>query len=355
MKKTFCLLLSVVMVFSIATTASATEIEDTVVSENRISRAAIESILSRETAQVAMEASNATTAISRENVYDVLAERDALLAERRMAENDAATRSVAEIERDLLLVEEEVEQLPVIELTASEVAALIGTPTVPNDTDVLRFEAVPDRIRASNGEYYDVFSIRVSSKIVDADGWEALFDDGYGIELLGEDTYTENEFKKILKFAFSSAVSAGLDKLYSGSSLVAGLIDPDQFFGSTSTQSLKLNYIAQSTFFYTYVAEDNVDWYDFMQTSESMYCDFTMIAYSSDYRPQDDEDVWRRTFEVNDPDYFENPEPAVERYAEGDISHYGYPLGTKKVYYNNVHKHTIGLAYYNELASIPGW
>ena len=118
---------------------------------------------------------------------------------------------------------------------------------------------------------------------------------------------------------------------------------------------MKLNYIAQSTFFYTYVAEDNVDWYDFMQTSESMYCDFTMIAYSSDYRPQDDEDVWRRTFEVNDPDYFENPEPAVERYAEGDISHYGYPLGTKKVYYNNVHKHTIGLAYYNELASIPGW
>ena len=78
MKKTFCLLLSVVMVFSIATTASATEIEDTVVSENRISRAAIESILSRETAQVAMEASNVTTAISRENVYDVLAERDAL-------------------------------------------------------------------------------------------------------------------------------------------------------------------------------------------------------------------------------------------------------------------------------------
>ena len=190
---------------------------------------------------------------------------------------------------------------------------------------------------------------------MDADGWEALFDDGYGIELLGEDTYTKNEFKKILKFAFSSAVSAGLDKLYSGSSLVAGLIDPDQFFGSTSTQSLKLNYIAQSTFFYTYVAEDNVDWYDFMQTSESMYCDFTMIAYSSDYRPQDDEDVWRRTFEVNDPDYFENPEPAVERYAEGDITHYGYPLGTKKVYYNNVHKHTIGLAYYNELASIPGW
>ena len=111
MKKTFCLLLSVVMVFSIATTASATEIEDTVVSENRISRAAIESILSRETAQVAMEASNATTAISRENVYDVLAERDALLAERRMAENDAATRSVAEIERDLLLVEEEVPSL----------------------------------------------------------------------------------------------------------------------------------------------------------------------------------------------------------------------------------------------------
>ena len=84
------------------------------------------------------------------------------------------------------------------------------------------------------------------------------------------------------------------------------------------------------------------------------WCD-TMIAYSSDYRPQDDEDVWRRTFEVNDPDYFENPEPAVERYAEGDITHYGYPLGTKKVYYNNVHKHTIGLAYYNELASIPGW
>lgn len=355
MKRTLCLLLCVVMIFSITTTVSATEIEDTVVSENRISRAAIESILSRETAQVAMEATNATTAISRERVYDVLAERDALLAERRMAENGAATRSVAEIERDLLLVEEEVEQLPVIELTASEVAALIGTPTVPNDTDVLRFEAVPDRIRASNGKYYDVFSIRVSSKIVDADGWEALFDDGYGIELLGEDTYTKNEFKKILKFAFSSAVSAGLDKLYSGSSLVAGLIDPDQFFGSTSTQSLKLNYIAQSTFFYTYVAEDNVDWYDFMQTSESMYCDFTMIAYSSDYRPQDDEDVWRRTFEVNDPDYFENPEPAVERYAEGDITHYGYPLGTKKVYYNNVHKHTIGLAYYNELASIPGW
>lgn len=349
MKKLLSMLLAVVMACSICIPVGATELNNGADSEDKISRDVIESIIASK--PMAM----GETSFSRQEIYDVLAERDTLMAEKRMAENGGATRTLAQIEDDLSLAEDTIAQMPVIELSSADVARIIGKPTVPGSTDAIRFQGIPGRIRASNGRYYDVFEIRASSKIVDADGWEALFDDGYGIELLGEDTYTENQFKKILKFAFTTAVSAGLDKAYSGSSLVAGLIDPDQFFGSTSTQSLKLNYIAQSTFIYTYVAEDNVDWYDFMQTAESMYCDFTMIAYSSDYRPQDDENVWRRSFDVNDPDYFENPELAVERYADGDISHNGYPLGTKRVYYNNVHKHTIGLAYYGELASIPGW
>lgn len=362
MRRMVSLIMAVTLISMLIVPATAVEDSD---GGNRIARTKVEELYRSE---LSAKPANTTESVStvemtadmRDTFFATIDRISELKAEKAWAiENPVFASSSA---RSSLVIDQEIDRLytvidsmPVIEMDNSDVAQLMGLqPTVPSDTPYVHFYGLTTSVPVS-GTRYEVFEIVAYSDLAYSARNRPMYAFNDAVQLLGSDTYTQNQFCKAVKFVIDNTVATLADTQISGASILYSLVDPLTFFSPSSSQSLEMKYKANSYYVYAYVSESGVGWYDFMQTTERMKIDATITAYSPDYTPVEAEtDGVTRKVSYLEGEYWADVERPATRYANGDISREAFPLGAKKIYRDNVHKETIPLTYYGSLDTIPG-
>lgn len=362
MRRILSLIMAVAMVSLLNVPAIAVEESDMY---NRIARTKIEELyrsnLGEKPANITQSPSTiGMTADMRDTFFETIDRISELKAEKAWARENSAVASAmawsnSEIDQEIERLYTVIDSLPVVEMDSNAVAELLGMkPVVPSDTAYVHFYGLTTYVTVS-GTRYEVFEIVAYSDLAYSERNRPMYAYNDAVQLLGSDTYTQNQFCKTIKFIIDNTVAALADTQITGASILYSLVDPLSFFSPSSSQSLEMKYKANSYFCYAYVSEAGVGWYDFMQTTERMKIDATVTAYNPDYTPAEAEtDGVTRKVSYLEGEYWADVRRPATRYANGDISREEFPLGAKKIYRDNVHKETIPLNYYGSLDTIPG-
>lgn len=361
-RRILSLVLAFAMCMGLCVTVSA--VEDCEVG-NRISRTKIEELYQANMKTRTTISSEPLTMIEmtddmRDTFFATIDRISELKAEKAWASENpvyasSAARSNDVIDEEIARLYDVIDNLPVVEMDYAGVVELMGLqPSVPSDTNYVHFYGLTSYVTVA-GTRYEVFEIVAYSDLASSARNRPMYAFNDALQLLGSNTYSQNQFCKTIKYIIDNTVATLADTQITGASILYSLVDPIAFFSPSSSQSLEMKYKANSYYVYAYVSEAGVGWYDFMQTTERMKLDATVTAYSPDYTVSEAEtDGVVRKVSYMEGEYWADVERPATRYANGDISREAFPLGAKKIYRDNVHKETIPLDWFGSLDTIPG-
>lgn len=340
MKKMLSIILCFAMLLSLSTTAFASENNQI----NRINRDNIEALFTKNSISTNyVSSSSQNEEIVFQEILDKL--QSLWFEQQRLSENGENT---SKIDKEIVELENRIEQLScVTKLSNEDIQALIiGKPIVPSSTNYINCYGVTSTA-SYGGKSYDIFNIYAVSRKYGGFANPLAYDGE--LTLLTDNSYTNNQFlqtvEAISKFALGLKYAA-----FSVADFLV-LSQHPSFFDRGTTQSLTVEYTAQQTFVFTYVADKGVDWYDLMQASEQLGISETFIATSTKNGiPDQKSESYNHTMRAIN---YASGSNAAKLYANSSMRQ-TYYVGSITYYVGGKKTGTINTNVYSELGTIPG-
>ncbi|WP_042473360.1 hypothetical protein [Bacillus ndiopicus] len=339
MKKFLSIILSFSMVLSISTVAFATGADNT----NKIEREAIENLFANKPAIASVD--TLTGEDEKALFEETLTQLQTLYREQQQLSEKGEDTTT--IENNIADLESEIDHMNhVVRLSDNQIATLGIKPTVPSGNNYINVYGV-NAISSYNGKVYDVFHIYAVSK--NWGGFANPLAYNNTLVLMTDNAYTSNTFLQSVEAIAKFTLGAKYLKFAISDFLV--LSKHPSFFDKGTTQELKVDYIAQQTFVFTYVADRGIIWFDQVQTTEQLGLAETFTASSTKNGVPDKVSI-NRNNTLKSLNYASTPN-AVQLYATGSYKQ-TYYVGGISYYIGTAKKGSFNTNSYSELYSIPG-
>jgi len=277
---------------------------------------------------------------------EILPELQALYREQQILNENGEFTS--EVDRKISDLEIEIDRMTnVVQLSNNQIATLSSKPVVPSGNNYINVYGVTTT-GSYNGKTYDVFHIYAASKKWDGFANPLAYSNS-NLVLLTDNAYANNEFLQTLE---------AVAKFYLGSKYLKFAIADfvllskyPSFFDRGTTQELAVNYTAQQTFVYSYVAEKGIDWYNHTQTTEQLGLAEVFTATSTKAGiPTKATSTKNNVLKSLN---YANSNNAAKMLAQG-VFKQTYYVGGFSYYIGSQKKATVNTNTYRELYSIPG-
>lgn len=351
MKKLLSIVLSLSMVFSLSTTAFASEQPEH--NELQISRTALDKIRGNTPVMSEAMAQEATDLISQKAYAEHLNEIDA--AQQPYGVIESVNPEIQRRTQEINAIEAELEAMGAIPLTIEDIYALHdrayrpGAPDVPDDTKYVSFYGM-----TANIGNYEVWNIVAYSPYYDQSEISVPFYMREITTLFDADTYVKGDFSKYIDMAANTG-STFFKKAFDKMPLldyIGTVWDISTYFNPTATQMITLDYDATQMYIYSYVAEKSVGYFDFIMAAERIQGSCILSCRQKDASGSHVKEVKAEEYEVKSAHYTDY-DHAVDLYKKG-TTHYAYYVGPIKFTYNGKQLAKISMPTYSEIWSIPG-
>lgn len=270
-KRFIALLLSIIMIYSLASPALAVS---SAPSESlRISRSAVEDIHGSTKVMTEAEATRAA---------NLIAERENLEALSTASISSEVSDSL--VAAQIATIDDELEALGAVSLTVEDIYNLhgltYGAPDVPNDTNYVHFYGLTAHIGT-----YDVYCIVANSTGFSQSKLSVPFYKADDIVVFDTDAYFESDFDQYIEMAASFA-GVVFEEAFEKLPILEYVSDVwtlATYFNPTAQQKFTINYTCGQTYIFSYVADASVGYYDFTLTAERKQgnCTFKFEKYVS--------------------------------------------------------------------------
>lgn len=347
MKRFLCVIFSLSLMLSLSLPVSAASTEHTTNPQLQISRTALDQIRGDTPALTQSQAKQAINLID-ELAYNIqLSNEPALQANAAMQSTRAAK---------INSIEQQLDQLGVITLTIEDIYELHGrtyrpgAPETPGNLNYVHFSGFTTYVGN-----YEVWSIKAWSagKPQSALIPPPMFKDGE-VTVFDNEAYIKSDFSGILDIGASVGSFLFEDAFEKVPILnyLSTVWDVATYFNPVATQEVTVDYAAQQTFIYSYVADRDVGYFDFVQTTERIAGYFIIkFAQYTDATPRVKQ-LEALNWEATSPHY-EDYENAVSLYQDMLLQN-AYTVGEIEFSVGNQIKDSFSMYYYNSIWNIPG-
>lgn len=355
MKKLLSSILALTMVFSLSSTAFASDQASqplTEQNEMRISREVLDKVRENAPAMSEAQAQQATDLISQKASAEHL---NTIEAAKQPYGAKSVSPEMAERTQEINDIEAELESMGAIPLTIEDVYALNGlayrpgAPDVPDDTNYVNFYGLTSYI--GNHEVWSI--VAYSAGYDQSDISVPFYKDGQEV-MFNTDSYVEGDFRQYIDLA-ANAGSTFAEEAFDSMPVLGYIGDAwtlSTFFNPTATQKITLDYDANQLYIYSYVAEESVGYFDFVMAVERIQGSCVLICRKYDASGSRVESAPAGSYEVRG-NHYADYSHAVDLYKSG-VTNYAYYVGPIKFYYDGQELARISMPKYSSLWTIPG-